>query len=50
MSNQNKQKLLRVYIAIDLYDQIVALINQGKFTDYTDYLRSLIRKDLDSRK
>lgn len=50
MSNTVKDKRVQIYISIDLYNQIDSLLHQHKFSNITDYLRYLIRKDLDDRK
>ena len=50
MSNTVKDKRIQIYISTDLFHQIESLIQQHKFSNITDYLRYLIRKDLDSRK
>jgi len=44
-----KTKVLSGRVSPQMYQAVLDIVNSGNYVDVTDYLRSLVRKDLDAR-
>ena len=44
-----KTKVISGRISPQMYQAVLDIINSGKYVDVTDYLRDMIRKDLEAR-
>jgi len=42
-------KVISGRVSPQMYQAVLDIVNSGNYVDVTDYLRSLVRKDLDSR-
>ena len=44
-----KTKVISGRISPQMYKAVLEIVNSGSYVDVTDYLRDMIRKDLDAR-
>ena len=44
-----KTRVISGRVSPQMYQAVLDIIDSGKYVDVTDYLRSLVRKDLDER-
>lgn len=44
-----KTKVISGRVSLQMYQTVLDIVNSGIYVDVTDYLRDLIRKDLDAR-
>jgi len=44
-----KTKVISGRVSPPMYQAVLDIINSGKYVDVTDYLRDMIRKDLEAR-
>ena len=44
-----KTKVISGRVSPQMYQAVLDIVNSGNYVDVTDYLRSLVRKDLDAR-
>jgi len=42
-------KVLSGRVSVKMYDTVMEIVNTGHYADVTDYLRTLIRKDIEER-
>lgn len=42
-------KVLSGRVSVQTYDAVLDIINKGNYADVTDYLRDVIRKDIEAR-
>ena len=42
-------KVLSGRVSVQMYDTVMDIVHTGHYTDVTDYLRTLIRKDIEER-
>ena len=42
-------KVLSGRVSVKMYDTVMKIVYTGHYADVTDYLRSLIRKDIEER-
>lgn len=46
---RRETKVLSGRVSPQIYDAVEKIIEAGKYVDVTDYLREIVRKDLESR-
>jgi len=44
-----KTKVISGRVSPQMYQAVLDIVNSGNYVDVTDYLRSLVRKDIDAR-
>jgi len=44
-----KTKVISGRVSPPMYQAVLEIVNSGSYVDVTDYLRDMIRKDLDAR-
>jgi len=44
-----KTKVISGRVSPQMYQAVLEIVNSGSYVDVTDYLRDMIRKDLDAR-